>query len=98
MNAKPSVCQVAPMDGPSHVLSRAGWLGRLAWLPVPILLAAMVVLWVADLRTPYESAHLILALNFVFSLLVSLFIAHLDRAELPGPQCVGTLDARLPAW
>ena len=50
---------------------------RLAWLPIPILFGAMAVLWVAALPGSYESPHLLLALNFVFSTLVSLFIAYL---------------------
>jgi PAS domain S-box-containing protein len=50
---------------------------RLAWLPIPILFGAMVVLWAAALPGSYESPHLVLALNFVFSTLVSLFIAYL---------------------
>ena len=48
-----------------------------AWLPIPLLLAAIIGLWVADLHTSYESPNLMLGLNFVFSVLVSLFIASL---------------------
>jgi PAS domain S-box-containing protein len=50
---------------------------RLAWVPIPILFGAMVVLWGAALPGSYESPYLLLALNFVFSTLVSLFIAYL---------------------
>ena len=49
------------------------WL-RLAWLPVPLLAGAIIALWAADLRTAYESPDLEIVLNFVFSVLVSLFI------------------------
>jgi PAS domain S-box-containing protein len=52
------------------------WL-RLAWLPIPLLLITMIVLGVADLGGSYESPHLLLALNFTFSTLVSLFVAYL---------------------
>jgi PAS domain S-box-containing protein len=50
---------------------------RLAWLPIPLLLLTMDVLWAANLQTPHEFPHLLLALNFVFSTMVSLFVAHL---------------------
>ena len=50
---------------------------RLAWLPIPILFGAMAVLWAAALPGSYESPYLLLALNFVFSTLVSLFVAYL---------------------
>jgi len=50
---------------------------RLAWLPIPVLLAAIIVLWAADLRGSRDSAYLMMALNLVFSALVSLFIAYL---------------------
>jgi PAS domain S-box-containing protein len=49
----------------------------LAWLPVFLLFAAILVLRAADLRTAYELPYLLLALNFLFSLVVSLFIAYL---------------------
>ena len=50
---------------------------RLAWLSIPVLLAAIIVLWAADLRGSRDSAYLMMALNLVFSALVSLFIAYL---------------------
>jgi PAS domain S-box-containing protein len=56
---------------------RRSFLSRLAWLPIPILLAALVVFWAADWQGSYESAYLLLALNLVFSTLVCLFIAYL---------------------
>ena len=37
----------------------------------------MVVLWAANLRTSYESADLLIGLNFLFSVLVSLLIVYL---------------------
>jgi PAS domain S-box-containing protein len=49
-------------------------LARLAWLPLPLLLAMLLVLWAADLRTAYESPRLLIALNLVFSVMVPLFI------------------------
>lgn len=59
---------------------KRGWpvrLRHLAWLPIGLLLAAMAVLWVADLRTSYESPRLLIVLNFIFSLLTSTFVAYL---------------------
>ena len=57
--------------------SRRGNLARLAWLPIPLFVVALVGLRVADLRAQYESVGLLLALNLVFSVLVCLFIAYL---------------------
>jgi PAS domain S-box-containing protein len=56
---------------------RKGLARRAAWLPIPFFLAALAVLWRANLQTPYESAGLLLAFNLVFSVLVCLFIAYL---------------------
>jgi hypothetical protein len=56
---------------------KTGRLPRLAWLPIPVLLAFMAMLWAADLRTPYESPYLLMAMNFVFSTLASLLIVYL---------------------
>ena len=50
---------------------------RLAWLPIPVLLAALAGLWIADLPTAYESPSLLLILNIVFSMLASGVIAYL---------------------
>ena len=51
------------------------WLTRLAWLPIPLLLVALAVLWLADLRTAHESQSLMMALNLVCSTLSSLLVA-----------------------
>jgi PAS domain S-box-containing protein len=56
---------------------RLGPWGRLAWLPIPLLLVAIAALWVADLRTAYESTSLLLLSNLTFNGLVSLFIGYL---------------------
>ena len=55
----------------------AGWPRLLAWLPIPVLLVAIAVLWAANLPGSYESEYLLMALNLVFSTLVSGFIAYL---------------------
>lgn len=55
---------------------RSRW-HRLAWLPIPLLAAAMVALWAADLPGYYESPFLLIAFNLVFSTLASLFVAYL---------------------
>ncbi len=50
--------------------ARYGWAG----VPIPLLLLTIVALWIADLRTPYESRALMVTLNVVFTWLVSLCI------------------------
>jgi PAS domain S-box-containing protein len=50
---------------------------RLAWAPIPVLLTAIVVLRLADLRGFHESRFLGIALNIVFSVAASLFVAYL---------------------
>lgn len=52
-------------------------LTRLAWLPIPLLLATIAGLWVADLRTVYESRTTMVLLNFFFTWLASLCICFL---------------------
>jgi hypothetical protein len=52
-------------------------LGRLAWVPIPVLLVAMGVFWAADWQGSHESIYLLLTLNLVFSLLVCLVVAYL---------------------
>jgi hypothetical protein len=46
--------------------------GRLAWLPIPLLLAAIIAARLAGLRGSYESDSLLLVLSFTFYTLVSL--------------------------
>ena len=53
---------------------RDGWTSRKAWWPIPLLLAVIAGLWVADLRTAYESRALMTLLNFFFTWLASLCI------------------------
>lgn len=54
-----------------------GSFSRLAWLPIPVFLVTMAVLWVANQQTSYESVFLLMALNFVFSVMASGLIAYL---------------------
>ena len=56
---------------PGRRTALPGW----AWAPIPILLLAVLLLWVADLRTPHESRTLLLLANFVFTWLVSACVA-----------------------
>ncbi len=67
--------QLAAMSGKSDP-ARSLW-RRLAWLPVPLLAGAIVVLWAANLRTSYESPDLLIGLNFLFSVAVSLLVVYL---------------------
>jgi PAS domain S-box-containing protein len=50
---------------------------RWAWLPIPLILTAMAVLWAGDVRASYESPHVWVVLNFLFCTLASMFIAYL---------------------
>jgi PAS domain S-box-containing protein len=47
----------------------------LAWPPICVLLITTAALWLAGPRTAYESAFVMLILNFVFATSISLFIA-----------------------
>jgi hypothetical protein len=65
--------------GPDSVVGREasqgfghGRPGRLAWLPVPLLLTAIIVLRAAGLSGSYRAETLTLILSFVFYTLVSL--------------------------
>jgi hypothetical protein len=50
-------------------------LDRWAWLPIPVFFFALVIMWMTNMKTPHESPYLLLGLNFLFSALVSLFVA-----------------------
>ncbi len=50
---------------------------RLAWLPIPIILATMAVLRAGESQASYESPYVWMVLNFLFSTLASMFIAYL---------------------
>jgi PAS domain S-box-containing protein len=68
---------------------------RFAWWPVPLLLAAIVVLWIADPQACYESCAVVLLMNIVFAGLVSLCIASLAGGgfivnRLPGLLLLGS--------
>ncbi len=54
-----------------------GWWHRLAWLPVPLFLAAIAILFFLDPGRSYERPHLLMALIFVCSGLPAAFVAYL---------------------
>ena len=58
-------------------LGRTDGRSCLAWLPIPLLLGAMLVLRAADLRTAYEAPHLLMAVDFLCRTLACLFIVSL---------------------
>ncbi|MGA2331087.1 MAG: PAS domain S-box protein [Syntrophales bacterium] len=63
------------MNPPTHSEAQHRTLGRwerLAWLPIPLLLAAIIAARMAGLRDIYESHMLLLVLSFTFYTLVSL--------------------------
>ena len=49
----------------------------MAWLPVPLLLVAISLLWAADSGISYELPYLQIGLSFCLSTLISLLIAYL---------------------
>ena len=51
------------------------WLSHLAWLPIPILVGAMVVLWVADLRVAWPVPLLYGLIHYGIAFLGVVFIA-----------------------
>ncbi len=51
------------------------WGHRLAWLPIPVLFAALLLLWRADLQGAHESQFLLMLFNFFFSTLASVTVA-----------------------
>src|ERR1035437_7328535 len=59
-------------------------LRQLAWLPVPLLALAIVCLWIANLRTVYESRALMVLLNLLFTWLASLLICVLTARGFLG--------------
>lgn len=73
----PPPAQCAVVDPETTAPSRVGWSPRLAWLPIPLLLVTMAVLWAADPQGSYESAYLLMALNLVCSTLASGLVAYL---------------------
>ena len=68
-----------------------GSLARLAWAPIPLLLALIAGLWVADLRTVYESRAAMVLLNVGFSWLASLCICILTARSFLGAGQPGLL-------
>ena len=48
-----------------------------AWLPIPLLLVLSIALWAADLSTVYESAYLLMGLNFIFMTVAPVGVASL---------------------
>lgn len=54
-----------------------GHLNRLVWLPIPILIAAMGVLWALGPQTEYANSGLAMLLNFLTRTLASIFIVYL---------------------
>jgi PAS domain-containing protein len=63
---------VNPSTQPEAQPHTHGKWSRLAWLPIPLLLAAVIAARLAGLRGTYESQTLLLVLSFAFYTLVSL--------------------------
>lgn len=58
-------------------IEKLNWLSRWAWLPIPLILLAMLGLRIAGLRDSYDSTYLAITLNFIFVTLVSGYVAYL---------------------
>ena len=78
-------------DCPATTPAHGGWPRLLAWLPIPLLLAVIAGLWVADLRTVYESRTLMVLLNLLFTWLASLCICFLTARAFLGSGQPGLL-------
>jgi PAS domain S-box-containing protein len=95
--------QQSASEKPSGVPAPAGRRLRsshLSWLPIPLILAAILVLRALDLRQPHESVWLAVLFNLVCSVLVSLWVAYLLARSFvvrPTPGLL-MLDLGLVAW
>lgn len=63
-----------PTIHPEAQTQTPGLWSRLAWLPIPLLIAAILVLKALDWQTAHESEILMMLCNFVFSTLASLLV------------------------
>jgi len=82
------------MNPPTHSEAQPwtpGWWGRLAWLLIPLLLAAIITARMAGLRDSYESHTLLLFLSFTFYTLVSLGTLYLIGRSFLGLGSPGLL-------
>ena len=66
---------------------------RLAWLPIPLLAAAIIIARAEGLSESYTSEALTLVLSVTFYTLVSLGTLFLVGTEFPGVRCAGTAAA-----
>jgi PAS domain S-box-containing protein len=76
--------------GPA-VSGGVGWWGRWAWVPLPVLLVSILVLWAAKPSFVYESAGLVLVLNIPFTLSTGALIAFLAGRSFASSGAMGTL-------
>jgi hypothetical protein len=54
-----------------------GRVGSLAWLPIPLFLVTIAILFILNITARFEPAYLLPVLDIVFLTVVSLFIAYL---------------------
>jgi len=73
----PAVEARPPSDAVPGLPGAVTWLGRRAWLPIPLLAAASLVALVLGPGAGLEAPRTLLALNFIFSTIFSLFVADL---------------------
>ncbi|MGV1006739.1 MAG: hypothetical protein ACOYEV_18670, partial [Candidatus Nanopelagicales bacterium] len=87
MSNLPSPRTPAPLrasESPAAALPPITRSHALAGLPIPVLLVVIVGLWIADLRTVYESRMLMVVLNLFFTFLASLCIGFLTARGFLG--------------
>ena len=82
----PKAAEQSPPSAPN-----GHWAVRKAWWPIPLLLAAIAGLWVADPQTVYESRALMVLLNLFFTWLASLCICFLTARGFLGSGQPGLL-------
>lgn len=61
------------------------------WLAVPILIITLLILRAADLKTSFESPNFMLAMNIIFSMLMSLFVVYLISRSFLARETLGKL-------
>ena len=71
-----------------------------AWLPLPVLLVAEIVLWFSDIQAPHESLGLLITLNLLLQTLPGLAIAFLFARSflMTGALGVGLFSCGAVLW
>ena len=76
-------------------IERRSRLRQLAWLPVPLLALTIAGLWIADLRTVYESRVMMGAAESGFHVAGLALHLPVNRARFSRQRSAGLVDVRL---